>query len=200
MGMMEMRGAMGASQRLRRFVQRAAVGALLAFEVMLVLLSVTIIVFYGVYDPQSLVRRQPLLIWIPFAIAALCTISLALAAGAGAARSAIQSRQERWSTSLRVLLALALITLVLLAISRDSAGTTILVPIATLIYLTLPALALLSVGRRAGPRLLAVGAWVASAMTIALLVLTLLFPRFGMDPSQTYDIYFPPQFAAAFFT
>lgn len=197
---MEMRGALGASQRSRQFIQRAAVGALLAFEVMLVLLSVTTIVFYGVYDPHSLVRRQPLLIWIPFAVAALCTVSLALAAGVGAARRAVQSRQERWSTGLRVLLALAIVTLVLLAISRNSAGTTLLVPIATLIYLTLPALALLSVGRRAGLRLLAAGAWVAGAMTLALLVLTFLFPGFGMDPSQTYDIYFPPQIAAAFFT
>ena len=191
---------MRAPEGLLRFIRTTALGALLAFDATVVFINMAIIVFYGVHDSHSLLYREPLLIWIPFVVAALCTVSLALAAGVGAARAAMRIQGERWSTSFRVLIALAVITLVLLAFSRESAATTILVPAATLFYLLLPALALLFTEHRSGLRLLVTGACVAYGMTIVLLVLTLWFPRFGVDPTQTYDIYFPPQFTAAFFT
>ncbi|MGH2515719.1 MAG: hypothetical protein ACRDHP_08690, partial [Ktedonobacterales bacterium] len=179
---------MNTTNQLRRFTQRTAVGALLAFDATVVFLIVAINVSFYTHDYRSLFGREPLLPWIPFALAALVTILLMLATGIGGAREARRAGHARQSTSLIVLALLNSVLPVLLAISHDSLAQTILGPIVGLGYLVLPALALLFLGRRTGLCLLIIAAFVAFGAALALLVLSFLFPAFGRDPSANYFI------------
>lgn len=184
---------MDVSERSHRFIRVTAVGALLAFDATMVLMTLAIAVSFYLHDPRSLFVREPLLIWVPFALASIATLLLTLAVGIGCALGAMRSRRGWWSTSFRVLVALAVVTPILLAVSKNPLEQWILFPTVGLIYLVLPALALLFVGRRAEVRLLPIGASVAYSVALVCIALTYLYPDFGADPNASYFIYFPPQ-------
>lgn len=180
---------MAVSERLRRFIRATAVGALIAFDASIVLVILAIAISFYLHDP---------LMWIPFALVALALVLLALAAGIGGALGAIKSQRGWWSTSFRVLVALSVVTPIVLAVSKNSLEQWILFPTVGLIYLVLPALALLFIGGRADLRLLPIGACVAYGAALVSIVLTFLFPDLGMDPTVSYFLYLPPQaFVAA---
>lgn len=178
------------------FVRTTASGALPAFDATVILGTLAIAVSY-IHDPRSLVYREPLLIWLPFALAALALALLTLAAGIGGAIRATHGGRGWWATTLRVLVVLAIVMPVFLYLSKDSFQQAILAPVIALIYLVLPLLALLSAGRRAYIRLLSIQTFIAYGVAIVCIVLTYRFPRFGMGPTQVYFIYFPPQLFVA---
>lgn len=133
-----------------RFIHRTAVGALLPFDATVVLAILAITVSFYTHDPQSLIFREPLLIWLPFALAALATIILTLAAVLRGAVNATRRRRGWWATSFRVLAPLLIAGQnhhpPLLSIS--SSLEALLGIIAGAAYLALPVMALIYLRRR----------------------------------------------------